>query len=92
MEKMIVRSGDISWKAVEDEIMIIDEHEGTYFCLNAEAAAVWRFLDASRTRNEILGFMEENFHIRTKKRRTEIARLVDDMLQKRFIVFHEEPE
>lgn len=92
MEKKIVRSKRISWKKFGDEIMIFDDQAGTYFCLNAKAAIVWNSLDLSKTRGEIIEIMEEKLQLRSKKHREKLQKLVDDMISKQYIVFHDEEE
>jgi hypothetical protein len=52
-ERFVIRSDDLGYEPVDDEMLVIDFVTSDYFLLNATGAAAWRAFAEPRTTSEI---------------------------------------
>ncbi|MGH3625901.1 MAG: PqqD family protein [Sciscionella sp.] len=52
--KLRLRTEDLEWREIDDDIVILDAHDATYLTLNGSGALLWRMLAISATREELV--------------------------------------
>lgn len=62
-----VRSTDLEWRQIDDEVVMLDTREGTYLALNSSAAVLWTALAAGASRGELAGILVERYGIETRQ-------------------------
>lgn len=61
--RMRLRAGDVSWREVGDEAVILESTTGTYLTLNASGKVLWQALEAGATEAEMAAKLAERFGI-----------------------------
>ena len=62
-DKLHVRSVNLSWRRVGDEVVVLDLNETVYLTLNSSGAVLWELLDGGATRAELAQSLVERFSI-----------------------------
>lgn len=60
-----MKNNSVSWKLVDDELVIIDTYRYKLLKLNDTARVIWELLDGEHTANQIVDILLEQFD--TKK-------------------------
>jgi hypothetical protein len=58
-----LRSDDVQWKELDDEIVVLDSKEGTYLAINGSGAVLWPALAAGATREELVKSLVDTYRI-----------------------------
>ncbi|MBI4436444.1 MAG: PqqD family protein [Candidatus Omnitrophica bacterium] len=61
------KNGRIPWRRVEEEAILVDQDEGDLLKLTPVGAAIWEALDGSRTVQELITHIEQNFEAEPKR-------------------------
>lgn len=65
--RFVVRSADVEWRQIDDEVVMLDARQGTYLALNGSAALLWTALAAGASREELAGVLVETYGIGTRQ-------------------------
>jgi hypothetical protein len=52
--KLGLRSQDLTWNQIDDEIVILDGRQAVYLAITGSGALLWRMLAESATREELV--------------------------------------
>jgi hypothetical protein len=52
--KLGLRSQDLTWNQIDDEIVILDGRQAVYLAVTGSGALLWRMLAARATREELV--------------------------------------
>jgi hypothetical protein len=58
-----LRGGDLDWRLVEGEVVVLDGRESLYLAANRAGAALWPLLAAGATRGALVECLQEEFGI-----------------------------
>jgi hypothetical protein len=62
-ETLRLRADDMSWRAVESEIVVLDQRDSTYLAVNRAGSVLWPLLAEGATRSELAAELVERFGI-----------------------------
>ncbi|MDQ7823727.1 MAG: PqqD family protein [Candidatus Eremiobacteraeota bacterium] len=85
-EMYVARNEEIAWSELDDEVVLLDIDQGSYFSLNAVAADLWKLLDGSRTVASLVGEVLTLYDVEESQARQDVIRVVGDMVQKNLAV------
>jgi hypothetical protein len=80
MEDLRLRTDDLSWREIDDEVIAVDVGTSTYLGTNKTGALLWRRLGAGgATRSELVGLLVETYGIDADRARADVDAFVDDL-------------
>ena len=62
-ELIRLRSDDLEWTEIDDEVVVLDLRESTYLSINRTGAAVWTALAEGSTRQALIERLRERFEV-----------------------------
>ena len=85
MERRIVRSDDVIWNFVDDEVVALNQETGIYYGLNRTAAALWDLTEKPKSESEIIKHFIATFDAEVEVITQDVRNLIDDLLEKQLI-------
>ena len=76
---MKVRTANVSWQQVEDEIVVLDLDGSAYFKLNETGAVLWQPLLSGTTEAELVGLLCAHFDIDEAQATADVQAFCDDL-------------
>ena len=76
----------VEWRAVEDEVVVLDVERSTYLAVNAVGAVLWPRLAQGATMDDLALALTERFEIDQETARRDTAAFVDDLVRRGFIL------
>ncbi|HVM10086.1 MAG TPA: PqqD family protein [Acidimicrobiales bacterium] len=71
--------GDVEWRNVDGEIIVLDLGSSTYFSLNRTAAPLWRMLVEGATEQELVEALQGAHDLPSETAARDVAALVDEL-------------
>jgi hypothetical protein len=65
-----------SWRANDDEVVVLDTSRSEYLAVNKTGAAVWPLLVAGATRDELAKALVSNFGVSESRAASDVAAFV----------------
>jgi hypothetical protein len=62
-ELIRLRSEDLEWTEIDDEVVVLDLRDSTYLSVNRTGAALWTALAEGSTRGALLARLRERFDV-----------------------------
>jgi Coenzyme PQQ synthesis protein D (PqqD) len=62
-ELIRLRSEDLEWTEIDDEVVVLDLRDSTYLSVNRTGAALWTALAEGSTRSALLARLRERFDV-----------------------------
>jgi hypothetical protein len=62
-DSLRLRADQIEWRQVEDEVVVLDLRDATYFAVNKTGAALWPSLVEGATREQLLACLTDRFAV-----------------------------
>jgi hypothetical protein len=79
VKQLRLRSRDLSWREIEDEVVAVDMETSTYVSANASGVVLWRALADGATRDELIDRLVEEFDIDRARAGADVDRFVDEL-------------
>ena len=73
-----VRSSQVHWTRVEDEIVVVDLVSGRYFTLNRLGARVWELIDGELALEDLLQTVLTEFEVEEDRARRDLQAFVSE--------------
>ncbi len=86
MSKFFRKNPDIIWKEVDGEIVLLNPKTGSCFGLQAVGASFWELADGSRSLDEIIRSLLEEYAVEETTLTDDIRELVAKMTEKKLIL------
>jgi hypothetical protein len=77
LTRLRLRSNDLAWRMVDDEIVAVDLRTSTYLNTNGSGAVLWRALADGATDEELVALLVEEFGIDADRARADVDRFLD---------------
>ena len=58
-----LRTGDLEWRQIDDEIVLLDGRQATYLSTNGAGTLLWRALAAGATREQLVTVLVDAYGI-----------------------------
>ena len=79
MTLLALRTDDLYWREVDDEIVILEGRGSTYMSVNNSGVVIWRMLARGATRDEVIGALVTEYGIDAGLAAADADRFVDQM-------------
>jgi hypothetical protein len=77
---------NVSWKKMDDLVIVVDLETGAYYSLNQTASAIWEQIIAGQSLEEVKETLTEVFEVAEERLRTDIAGCIEEWVANRLIV------
>lgn len=74
-----LRTEDLSWRDVDDEIIVLDLQGSEYFAVNGSGAVLWRLLAVGTDEDALRGALVEQFEIDSELARTDVTTFLEEL-------------
>ena len=71
-----LRTDELSWRVIDDEVVILDAHRATYLAVNGVGARLWPALVEGATLDQLAGMLVEAYEIDHARARSDARRFV----------------
>jgi Coenzyme PQQ synthesis protein D (PqqD) len=58
-----LRTGDLEWREIDDEIVLLDGRQATYLSTNGSGTLLWRALADGATREQLVSLLVDAYAI-----------------------------
>lgn len=79
MKQLRLRSADLSWREIEDEVVAVDLQASTYVSANASGLVLWRALAEGATREELVDHLVAEFGVERERAAADVDRFVAEL-------------
>lgn len=77
-----LRSDDLDWREIDDEIVALDRRDATYIAVNGAGALLWRSLASDATRQELVSALVEAYGIDEARAGADIDSFLDALAER----------
>ena len=82
MGELRLRADELSWRAIDGEVVAIDVPSSTYLSANPAGAILWQMLATGATQHDLAARLVEMFGIDPGLATSDVAAFVDDLTQR----------
>jgi hypothetical protein len=79
MHDLRLRTGELSWREVDGEIVAVDVASSAYLSANPAGAILWQMLAAGTTRDALETRLVETFGIAPSRAEADVAAFLDEL-------------
>ena len=80
-QSSFLRSGDVSWKILDDKCILLNLASGNYYTLNKVGRFLWESLDGKKKLGEICEEISDHYCMDAETVRKDIFEIMDDLLE-----------
>ena len=81
LERVIVRSVDVSWRSIEGNCVLLHLVSGVYYTLDTVGRSIWESLDGEKPLADVLEEVLARYDVEEAKAREDLLEIVDDLLR-----------
>jgi hypothetical protein len=86
-KKIALNENQISWKAVDNEIVIINFETSHYFSLNSTGSYIWQLIEKeAATLPQVIKSVSAYFSVDEDAIKDEVNSLIDELLEENLII------
>lgn len=85
-DRFRIRSEEVAAKVIDGEAIIINLTSGVYYSLDPTGSEVWSLLEAGHDVDAIVGSLRRRYEVAEGTCRSDVERLVDQLLEEKLIV------
>ena len=67
------RSDDLSWREIDDEVILLDLRSAEYLRLNESGAMLWTLLQPGKTASQLAGSLAERFSLSAEQAARDVS-------------------
>jgi hypothetical protein len=80
MATLRLRTDDLSWREIDDEVIAVDVETSTYLAANKAGTLLWRRLSSGgATRHELAGLLVETYGIEPERAAADVDAFLGDL-------------
>lgn len=76
---LTLRAEGVTWRALDDHIVVLDLESSVYLNVTGAGAVVWKLLNEGTTLDAMIAAVLEVFEVEPEKARTDLVAFVDDL-------------
>lgn len=73
---------NITWRDVNDEVVVLDLKSGEYYTMNQTGQCIWRALMEGKTVDQVKDLVLERFQVEKDKALTDVEEFISGMMDK----------
>jgi hypothetical protein len=81
-----LREDALAWKAVDEEVLLLDVSSSTYLAGNESATVLWRLLAEGTTEDALVDALVSTYELDSGTARADVVAFVDDCRARGFLV------
>ena len=85
---MKLRTDDLAWENVDDEIIVLDSRASRYYRLNGSGALLWAMLDDGATRADMVSKLRGTYSIDEDIATNHLDTFIADLERRKLILDH----
>jgi hypothetical protein len=82
MKQLRLRTSDLEWREIEDEVIAVDVQTSTYVSANGSGMLLWRELAEGTTRAALVDRLVEAYGIDAERAGVDVDRFLEDLRSK----------
>jgi hypothetical protein len=86
MNGMKLRSNDLDWKQIDDEIIALDTGRAEYLGVDGAGVALWRALDEGADRDELAASLTQRYGIPPARAMADVEAFLSDLAARNLLV------
>lgn len=75
-------SEHVEWRAIEDEVVVLDLRTELYLSFNASGAVLWCSLAEGATNDELVQRLITGFEVEEEEARADVSAFVDELVER----------
>lgn len=79
MADLRLRTADLPWREIDDEVIAVDVESSTYLGTNKAGTLLWRRLSDGATRQELVDLLVETYDIEPERALADTQAFLDDL-------------
>jgi coenzyme PQQ synthesis protein D (PqqD) len=79
MQALRLRTGELSWREIDGEIVAVDVASSVYLSANSSGALLWQMLAAGTTRGALAAQLVDTFGIARERADADVAAFLDNL-------------
>jgi hypothetical protein len=79
MKELRLRTSDLEWREIEDEVIAVDVQTSTYLSANGSGKLLWRELAKGTTKEGLVDCLVNVFKIERDRASADVDRFLDDL-------------
>jgi hypothetical protein len=83
--RLALRSEGVTWRLLEDQIVVLDLETSLYLNVTGAGAVVWELLAAGTTMDEMVDAVVEVYDIEPATARTDLTAFVSDVRERKLL-------
>lgn len=76
---MRLRSTELTWQALDDEVVVLDLRTSNYFVINGSGAVLWERLAEQASAEELADELRAAYEVPSEVARADVAAFVEDL-------------
>ena len=85
---MKLRTDDLAWENVDDEIIVLDSRASRYYRLNGSGALLWTMLDDGATKADLISRLLVSYSIDEDVATNDVDTFIADLERQKLILDH----
>jgi hypothetical protein len=81
LERIIAKNGDVSWRSIEGNCVLLHLVSGVYYTLDSVGRFIWESLDGEKPLADVLKEVLDRYDVEETKAREDLLEIVDDLLR-----------
>jgi hypothetical protein len=79
MTRIALRTDDLHWREIDDEIVALEGRGSTYLAVNSSGGLLWRMLARGATRDELIATLVATYSLEAAAAAADADRFVEQM-------------
>lgn len=82
------QAGNVAWRRVQDEAVILDLESSVYYSLNEIAALIWELLEKGNTADQIVEHIIEEYAVEPGSAKKDVSEFLRHLDKEKLILPH----
>ncbi len=89
---VVVATAQVSGDFLDEEIVVLDVHDGSYYVLNPVGARIWSLMQKPRPVSELIAALQEEYEVAADRCAREVIDLLEELAARKLIDVRDEAD
>lgn len=89
---VVVATDQVSSDFLDEEIVVLDVHDGSYYVLNPVGARIWSMIQNPRSVIELIAALQEEYEVAADRCAREVIDLLEELAERELIDVRDEAD